>query len=227
LLWWVFSKKPLYAFFLMTLIYCAISVFDFPLFMGSVMQVRYLIVIFICIHFFFIGVVFGRVYDRWKPPKRLMSGAYLLFLPLFPVIYCHIFSASFDNANNMWMDFGIFFCMGLIFFLILFFVPDNNVLLSNKIGDFLGKISYSLYLLHIPTIRAVYTFLPARKSPVYFLVCLALAILISTASYLMVEKLTRDAIRAYFDVGRSSPKEAKGRKRSSARSMPALNEQKH
>jgi peptidoglycan/LPS O-acetylase OafA/YrhL len=46
----------------------------------------------------------------------------------------------------------------------------------------------------------VFTLFPAQENPLYFIVFLVAAILVSTASYLMIEKPTRDAIRSYFEV---------------------------
>ena len=54
----------------------------------------------------------------------------------------------------MWKDLEILFIVSLIFFFFIFLTPENDRLLANRVGDFLGKISYSLYLLHIPVITS-------------------------------------------------------------------------
>ena len=40
--------------------------------------------------------------------------------------------------------------MAAIFSILVFLVPDGNPILENRVGDHLGKVSYSLYLLHFP-----------------------------------------------------------------------------
>ena len=55
----------------------------------------------------------------------------------------------------MWLSYEVLFIMATVFFCIVFLVPDNNVLLANRVGDFIGKISFSLYLLHMPVIEKV------------------------------------------------------------------------
>ena len=45
--------------------------------------------------------------------------------------------------------------MGLIFFFVVYLVPDDSVFLENPAGDYLGRVSYSLYLLHVPVLALV------------------------------------------------------------------------
>ena len=82
-----------------------------------------------------------------------------------------------------------------VFFLITFLVPDEDTLISNRIGDFLGKISFSLYLLHLPVLWQIEN--QAIKSPALFLpIFLVLTIVVSSTSYFVIENPLRLIIRS-------------------------------
>jgi peptidoglycan/LPS O-acetylase OafA/YrhL len=94
----------------------------------------------------------------------------------------------------MWKDVGVLFCVSFVFFSVVFLVPDKNIFLSNYIGDFLGKISYSLYLLQYPVIWQLEN--QAKEKPEIFLIIfLIVLIVISYISYLIIECPTRRTIR--------------------------------
>lgn len=143
------------------------------------------------------GIAFGLLYANWKVPSQLLSRAYvlslLLILPFYPKIHLILTGLKYKTYK----DPGILFSISAVFFMITFLVPDDDVLLSNRIGDFMGKISYSLYLLHMPVIWGI---LPqATKHPKLFLpVFLLLTIIISYLSYQLIENPLRILIRRIF-----------------------------
>jgi peptidoglycan/LPS O-acetylase OafA/YrhL len=99
------------------------------------------------------------------------------------------------HKHGMWQDVGVLFSVSFVFFFLVFLVPDKNILLSNRIGDFIGKISYSLYLLHQPVLHQLEK--PANEQPEIFLVIfLGVSIIISYMSYLIIENPSRKAIRS-------------------------------
>ena len=54
----------------------------------------------------------------------------------------------------MWLSYEVLLMMSTIFFALIYLVPGKNVILD-KLCDFLGKISLSLYLMHMPILTQV------------------------------------------------------------------------
>ncbi len=102
--------------------------------------------------YFFVGVILGMHYKTFKVPTYLKKNWFVATLLLIPLMYPEFSPITTDAKMKMWLNYEVLFVMSVVFFCIVFLVPDNNILLSNKVGDFLGKISYSLYLLHMPII---------------------------------------------------------------------------
>ena len=84
----------------------------------------------------------------------------------------------------------------LVFFAVAFLTPDDNPVLCNRIGDYVGKVSFSIYLLHDPLLRATVSY--ARDNPVLY-PCLYFAgvLLVATMSYHLIEAPSRSGIRAF------------------------------
>ena len=81
----------------------------------------------------------------------------------------------------------------MLFCVFMFLVPIGNPLLENGIGDKLGELSYSLYLLHAP-LFAVMQPRSAWGLPRLFL-CLACCLAVSQVSFSLVESPLRRLIR--------------------------------
>ena len=78
--------------------------------------------------------------------------------------------------------------MGGVFFFVVFLVPDGNMFIENKVGDFYGKISYSLYLLHVP-VMSFLKYMNLIDNTLYSLTAfLTLATLVAAVSYTVIEK---------------------------------------
>ena len=126
---------------------------NFPRVYGDINGVRYnLFNTLRSLPYFFIGVIFGMHYKSFEVPKYLKKHYFIFVLLLIPAIYPEISSVTSDAKTRMWLSYEVLLVMSSVFFCIVFLVPDNNVLLVNRFGDFLGKVSYSLYLLHMPII---------------------------------------------------------------------------
>src|SRR5690606_8590811 len=108
--------------------------------------------------YFFIGVVFGMQYKNLKVPEYLKKHRFILVLCLIPLMYPEFSPVSSDAKLRMWLSYEVLLVMSSVFFCLVFLVPDNNPVLAIRFGDFIGKISYSLYLLHLPVIAAVNQF---------------------------------------------------------------------
>lgn len=105
--------------------------------------------------YFIMGSLLGYGFHHWKPPTWLCSHGFIACLLAIPLLYPRIFLAVTGHSNGGLEDPRILFCISLIFFATVFLVPPGNPFLENRIGDKVGEISYSLYLLHQPLLVAL------------------------------------------------------------------------
>jgi peptidoglycan/LPS O-acetylase OafA/YrhL len=192
-LWWLRSKHLNYLIFFIISIFLILLYFNFPNPNIAVLNIPLNTNLFKSLPYFFVGVLFGQLYKNWTFPK-FSSGFFIIFLLFIPVLYPKIFYFIMGYNHEMWQDIRILMAMSIIFFSVIFLVPNDNIVLSNKMGDFLGKISYSLYLLHMPILNLLET--QAKQQPLSFLVIfVALSLIISYLSYLIIESPLRKFIR--------------------------------
>lgn len=194
-LWWFWRKRQAQLFLLISLLMVALIFLDFPRLMGNLYGIPYDTSLIRSLPYFLMGLIFGQLYVKWKTPDNLSSRIFVLSLLLIPTLYPKIFFLITGHNHDMWRDVGVLFSVSLVFFLITFLVPDDDPLVSNRIGDFLGKISYSIYLLHLPILWQIKS--QTIKFPLLFLpIFLLLTIVISYISHLRIENFSRLAIRA-------------------------------
>ena len=136
--------------------------------------------------YFFVGLVFGILYKSCEIPKYMRKHWFLLALMLIPLMYPQLSPVEGQAKFRMWLNYEVLIVMATVFFCVVFLVPDNNVLLENRIGDFIGKISYSLYLLHMPVIIQVNKL--AISVEAKLVVASSLSILVAYISYRFFEK---------------------------------------
>lgn len=107
--------------------------------------------------YFFVGTVFGLMYNKITIPSYMKKHWFVLALLLIPLMYPSLSPIVGEAKFRMWKSYEVLLVMSAVFFALVFLVPDTNKLLVNPIGDFIGKVSYSLYLLHMPVILFVNT----------------------------------------------------------------------
>ena len=107
-----------------------------------------------------------------------------------------------DATWRMWLNYEVLIVFTAVFFSLVYLVPDHNLLLANPIGDFLGKISYSLYLLHMPILAQV-TKLDLNLEA-KLLVFVALSVLCAYVSYMLIERPCANALRRYFSANKKA-----------------------
>lgn len=144
-LWWLYFRKKGYLFSLILIIYICLILLKFSSPPWKVLGFDFQTYLIPSLPYFFVGIVFGRIHCTWEAPYHLRKNIFVLTLLILPLTYPDIFSFITGRTHQMWTDIGIFFVVSAVFFVLIFLVPEDNPLLSNPFGDFLGKISYSLY----------------------------------------------------------------------------------
>jgi peptidoglycan/LPS O-acetylase OafA/YrhL len=141
---------------------------------------------------FHTGLLFGHLFHFWQPPAWLRSHWFLLALLGIP------FLCSRAYMGTLWWDSGIFLGVSLIFFVAVFLVPPGNLLLENKIGDKIGEISYSLYLLHGPVLLFMAKARLATANVDGLLHFLLVSLVVAFLSFTFFEAPLRRTIRKVF-----------------------------
>lgn len=143
--------------------------------------------------YFFVGTVFGIMYNRIEIPNYMKKHWFVLALLLIPLMFPEFSPVVGDAKFRMWKSYEVLFVMSAVFFAIVFLVPNNNLLLANPIGDFIGKISYSLYLLHMPVIMQVKQWQVSIEMQLFY--SLFLSILLAYLSFHLFERPVARMIR--------------------------------
>lgn len=194
--WWIFKKQEKLLYCLLGVLLLSLWQLGFPGTAGRIFGIPYSLLLGHSLPYFLVGVLLGRLYSIWQPPRYLSRNIFVLTLLIIPLVFPKVFFLVTGFEHGMWKDAGILAAVSLVFFCITFLVPKDNALLSNRIGDFLGKISYSLYLLHAP-ILIQFKGLAVRSPGVFLSLYLMISIGISFLSYWLLESRARQAIRAW------------------------------
>jgi peptidoglycan/LPS O-acetylase OafA/YrhL len=200
-LWWLFQKPPLLLFWLMALILVILFFAGFPRPVGRIKGVYIDISIISCLPYFLSGTLLGVVYSKWQVAKEQQSAWYLLVLIIIPLLFPNLFKHLFGHKNGLWRNVAVLFSVSFVFFSLLFLVPDDHWLLCNKLGDFLGQISYSLYLLHLPILLALSSYFQNGSFVLggifsYFVIFISLTLLSAYASFKFLENPSRTLLKS-------------------------------
>lgn len=151
LLWFLRSKSMYLALLIPLVGICIYMAFPSQhLIGGDIFGLNYTLSILWVYPYFCIGFLFGIFFKKWRVPTAFQSNYFVLSVFMLPLFYPLIFLKIFGYENDLWFDPGIFIVVSSVFFALVFLVPNGNIFLENRVGDFVGKISYSAYLLHYP-----------------------------------------------------------------------------
>ena len=156
LFWQMAERRIGYVYMILVAILLLLFFSNFPAFFGDIYGVEYnFFMLLRSLPYFFVGFVFGSIFSSFKPPEYMKKHWFLLALLLIPLLYPELSPVEGQAKFRMWLNYEVLMVMATVFFCVVFLVPERNLLLENKVGDFIGKISYSLYLLHMPIIVQV------------------------------------------------------------------------
>jgi len=197
LVFWLFAgNRKGYIYLLIVIFMIVWYLANFPRIFGEIEGVPYNIFSTLrTLPYFFIGVIFGLHYKSFKVPSYLKSNWFILSLCLIPLMYPEFSPINEGDKKRMWLSYEVLFVMSTVFFSVVFLVPNSNIFLANKVGDFLGKVSYSLYLLHMPIIVMVNKI--NINIEFKLLLSLSLSILFAYISYIFFERPIASRIRGF------------------------------
>ena len=192
--WWLWQRRPPALYLLLAGIFATCWYLGFPRPQGKIMGMPWDFSLPQALPYFAAGLLMGSVYGRLRVPAGLVKNYNAWALLLIPMLYPGVFTLLTGMTHGLWRDPLILLLMSSVFFVIVFLVPDENRWLANRAGDFFGRVSYSLYLWHLPVLLAIKPWV--IHSPWLSLgVFLLLSLLAARISYQLVENPCRRAIR--------------------------------
>lgn len=194
-IFWAFAKtRTGYIYLSIVVVLILLFLSNFPRILGDINGVPYNeFNVLRSLPYFFIGVIFGMNYKSIEIPQYLKKHWFILSLCLIPMMYPDLTTVTSDAKRKMWLSYEVLLVMSTVFFCVVFLVPNNNRLLANRLGDYIGKISYSLYLLHMPIIVQVNKL--GLSVEVKLFLSLSLSILVAHISFTYFEKPIAKLIR--------------------------------
>ena len=192
--WMLAKNRTGYIYLAIVAVMIALFFTNFPRIYGDIYGIPYnLFSILRTLPLFFVGVILGLLYPTLKVPNYMRKHRFVLVLLLIPLMYPQFTPLTSGDERRMWLSYEVLLVMSTVFFCVVFLVPDNNIVLANRLGDFIGKISYSLYLLHMPIIMQVNKL--ALTVELKLIVALALSIMVAYLSYRYFEQPIAKRIR--------------------------------
>ncbi|CAM4300516.1 acyltransferase family protein [Pseudoalteromonas byunsanensis] len=201
--WSLAKHRAGYIYLLVVAVMIGLFLTNFPKIFGDIKGVPYNeFNVLRSLPYFFVGMLFGMHYKSAVIPSYLKKHWFILALCLIPLLYPEFSPIKSDAKHRMWLSYEVLLLMGAVFFCVVFLVPDNNVLLANRVGDFVGKISYSLYLLHMPIINAVNHL--SISIELKLVLSLLLSVLVAYLSFRLFERPIAKIIRRAGSPNQSS-----------------------
>ncbi len=197
LIWKVSTCKSGSVYIIIALTIIILFYTNIPRLKGSIGVLPYDFSLFRSLPYFLIGVIFGRFYISYKIPEHIQSGWFVFVLCLIPLVYPEIYTMITGAEYEMWSDIGVFVIVSMIFYCVVFLVPNSNSLMANKFGDFLGRVSYSLYLLHMPVLWQLKKY-AVEGDEINLLILIIISLIVSYVSYRLIERPSSKYIRKLF-----------------------------
>lgn len=146
------------------------------------------------IGFFFSGMLIGLLFTKLKNSKIPQHHFFVFSLLLLPLLYPQVFEIFFHYRHDLWSDLMVLSLITFVLVCCVFFIPKTNFILNNPVGEFMGKISYSTYLLHMPILKFFKPF--ANQNPAFwFVVYFSVVLIVSFLSFNYFEKPTNQYLK--------------------------------
>ncbi len=152
------------------------------------------------IQYFLIGTAAGWLFSgqRQRPQSALLGIALLVLLTLF-----FLTSTLLETPTAFW-GLSSAFAASVIVYLAAWDAPIARTVLQNPVLMFLGRISFSLYLFHMPVLFIVAHLLyPTLSVTGAVLAGVLASVLVSVITYLLIERPARRIVYALWAVHRA------------------------
>jgi len=197
ILWLFYSTKKVMMLLVLITSFIFASYLGFPRYSGNLGALHYDFFFLRSLPYFLTGVLLGLLYRRFQFSKDIQNGAYLITLIILPLLFPDVFEFIFGYRHGLWQDIHVLVMITIVFVCFVFLTPKNHWFVSNPIGNFLGKISYSVYLLHMPVLKH-FKELGKNNPELYLFFFIICTILIAYLSYLFIEKPSRDFLNKKY-----------------------------
>lgn len=154
------------------------------------------------------GIIFEFIFGIWiahlyfkKPFKLKLNRPYIgLFFLLSPLLLVVVQQyIPFSSLNSNIHRASIFGLSSALIFIMVLSLEDWFALLPQKaknIVDWLGNLSYSMYLLHIYILGLLYRALKIQEPTMFIIINIFVIILLSHLCFSLIEKPSRDYLRS-------------------------------
>ena len=197
LLFWFISTRTRFGYyiFLLTIVF-VLTAAKYPKFGDESALTGYL-------HFFIVGMLVAELYRKApqitsKLDIRIANILFISVLFGLPIILPHSFKLFFGYGYDHWKSaIPILYCVLLMF--LSLYAPYAQYILGNKVMQFFGNISYSLYLLHSPIQHTLSRYMDESHHAVMFLfLTLILSLIFAAISFYLFERPSQRFIKRVF-----------------------------
>lgn len=131
-LWYIVTWRQGYLYVLIAATLALLYFTNFPRPNGFVYGFPYDFHLFRSIPYFLLGLILGKHYESLTIPGYLKSGWFVLPLLLVPLMYPEFTPVKTGAHYRMWLYFGPLMIVSLVFFSIVFLVPNKNIIFPIK-----------------------------------------------------------------------------------------------
>lgn len=184
-----------FGFLLLIMLALAISIIPLPTF--NFLDQNISLYIISALPYFCVGSAFGLIFTHSIKQSKFISNFWGLSIFIILLIYPQIHEHIFNNSLDLWGNIFVLLSVSVFFYTVVFLTPSHSIIYGNMIGDFLGKVSYSMYLWHLPILFAIKPIAREYKLLTFPFFLLAV-IFVSGLSYYVIENPMRKLIRHHF-----------------------------
>lgn len=146
--------------------------------------------------YFVAGVLIGALCHDAKPRHKIASPIFVLSAAAMLCLFPNVGRLAGINFETRWDQPADLIAVAA-FFMATLYSPLAKVLLGNRVMVFSGRVSYSVYLLHVPVLEGLSAVGIATWHPLLFTVLgFAVTVALAAISFYCIERPTRLRINA-------------------------------